>query len=27
LMPGEAFILHHRDGEVIAIDWMPAPEA
>jgi hypothetical protein len=26
-MPGEAFILHHRDGEVIAIDWMPAPEA
>ena len=27
LMPGEAFILHHRDGEIIAIDWMPAPEA
>jgi len=27
LMPGEAFILHHRDGEVIAIDWMPAPDA
>jgi len=26
-MPGEAFILHHRDGEVIAIDWMPAPDA
>jgi len=19
--------LHHRDGEVIAIDWMSAPEA
>jgi 8-oxo-dGTP diphosphatase len=27
LMPGEAWILHHRDGEIIAIDWMPAPEA
>jgi 8-oxo-dGTP diphosphatase len=27
LMPGEAWILHHRDGEVIAIDWMPAPDA
>jgi 8-oxo-dGTP diphosphatase len=27
LMPGEAFILHHRDGEVVAIDWVPAPEA
>jgi phosphohistidine phosphatase SixA/predicted NUDIX family NTP pyrophosphohydrolase len=27
LLPGEAFIVHHREGEVIAIDWMPAPEA
>ena len=26
LLPGEAWILHHRDGEVIAIDWMEAPE-
>ncbi len=25
LNPGEAWILHHREGEVIAIDWMPAP--
>ena len=27
LLPGEAWILHHRDGEIIAIDWMPAPAA
>lgn len=27
LMPGESWILHHRDGEIIAIDWMPAPNA
>jgi phosphohistidine phosphatase SixA/8-oxo-dGTP pyrophosphatase MutT (NUDIX family) len=27
LLPGEAWILHHRDGEVIAIDWMEAPES
>ena len=27
LLPGEAWILHHRDGEIIAIDWMPAPDA
>ena len=27
LMPGEAWILHHRDGEILAIDWMSAPEA
>lgn len=27
LMPGESFILHHRDGEIIAIDWMEAPIA
>jgi 8-oxo-dGTP diphosphatase len=26
LLPGESWILHHRDGEIIAIDWMPAPE-
>jgi 8-oxo-dGTP diphosphatase len=25
LLPGEAFILHHRDGEVIAVDWIEAP--
>jgi 8-oxo-dGTP diphosphatase len=27
LLPGEAFIVHHRESEVIAIDWMPAPQA
>ena len=27
LLPGEAWILHHRDGEVIAIDWMEAPDS
>lgn len=27
LLPGEAWILHHRDGEVIAIDWLQAPES
>ena len=26
LMPGESWILHHREGEIVAIDWMPAPE-
>jgi 8-oxo-dGTP diphosphatase len=26
LLPGESWILHHRDGEILAIDWMPAPE-
>lgn len=25
LEPGEAWVLHHRDGEVIAIDWMASP--
>lgn len=25
LLPGEAFILHHRDGEVVAVDWIEAP--
>jgi 8-oxo-dGTP diphosphatase len=25
LEPAEAWILHHRDGEVVAIDWMSAP--
>lgn len=25
LMPGEAYILHHRDGEVVAVDWIEAP--
>lgn len=25
LNPGEAWVLHHRDGEVIAIDWMAGP--
>jgi 8-oxo-dGTP diphosphatase len=27
LLPGESWILHHRDGEIIAIDWMSAPES
>jgi phosphohistidine phosphatase SixA/8-oxo-dGTP pyrophosphatase MutT (NUDIX family) len=27
LLPGEAWVLHHRDGEIIAIDWIPAPTA
>lgn len=27
LEPGEAWILHHRDGEIIAIDWAPEPLA
>ena len=27
LLPGEAWILHHRDGEIVAIDWMPAPQS
>jgi hypothetical protein len=26
-LPGESWILHHRDGEVVAIDWMKAPDA
>jgi len=26
LLPGEAWIMHHRDGEIIAIDWLSAPE-
>jgi len=26
LLPGEAFILHHRDGEVVAVDWIEAPD-
>ena len=25
LLPGEAFILHHREGEVVAVDWIEAP--
>jgi len=24
-LPGEAWILHHRDGEIVAIDWVQAP--
>ncbi len=27
LMPGEAWILHHKDGEIVALDWMPAPDS
>jgi 8-oxo-dGTP diphosphatase len=27
LEPGEAWVLHHRDGEIIAIDWVEAPKA
>ena len=25
LLPGEAWILHHKDAEVVAIDWLSAP--
>jgi len=25
LSPGEAWILHHRDGEIVAVDWIEAP--
>ncbi len=25
LKPAEAWVLHHRDGEIIAIDWIEAP--
>lgn len=25
LNPGEAWVLHHREGEIVAIDWMSAP--
>jgi 8-oxo-dGTP diphosphatase len=25
LLPGEAWILHHKEGEIVAIDWAPAP--
>lgn len=25
LEPGEAWILHHRDGEIVAIDWVAEP--
>jgi 8-oxo-dGTP pyrophosphatase MutT (NUDIX family)/phosphohistidine phosphatase SixA len=25
LNPGEAWILHHREGDIVAIDWMPSP--
>ncbi|MDO8645180.1 MAG: phosphoglycerate mutase family protein, partial [Candidatus Planktophila sp.] len=25
LEPAEAWVLHHRDGEIIAIDWVSAP--
>jgi 8-oxo-dGTP diphosphatase len=27
LEPGEAWVLHYRDGEIIAIDWVEAPKA
>jgi 8-oxo-dGTP diphosphatase len=26
LEPAEAWVLHHRDGEIIAIDWVEAPD-
>jgi 8-oxo-dGTP diphosphatase len=26
LKPGDSFVLHHRNGEVIAVDWTPAPK-
>jgi len=25
LLPGEAWILHHKEGEIVAIDWVQAP--
>ncbi|MCX6428050.1 MAG: NUDIX hydrolase [Actinobacteria bacterium] len=25
LSPGDAWVLHHRDGEIIAVDWVLAP--
>lgn len=25
LLPGEAWVLHHKEGEVVAIDWVGAP--
>ena len=27
LSPGDAWVLHHRDGEIVAIDWVLAPVA
>ncbi|MCX6430107.1 MAG: NUDIX hydrolase [Actinobacteria bacterium] len=27
LEPGEAWVLHHRNGEIVAIDWAPEPLA
>jgi 8-oxo-dGTP diphosphatase len=27
LKPGDSFVLHHRNGEVIAVDWTPAPKS
>lgn len=26
LKPGDSFVLHHRNGEVIAVDWTPVPK-
>jgi len=26
LEPGEAWVLHYRDGEIIAVDWLEAPK-
>jgi 8-oxo-dGTP diphosphatase len=26
LKPGDSFVVHHRNGEVIAVDWTPAPK-
>ena len=26
LKPGDSFVLHHRSGDVIAVDWTPAPK-
>ena len=25
LNPGEAWVLHHRDGEIVAVDWLAGP--
>jgi 8-oxo-dGTP diphosphatase len=26
LEPAEAWVIHHRDGEVVAVDWVEAPQ-
>ena len=26
LEPAQAWVIHHRDGEVVAVDWVEAPQ-